>query len=100
MPHTDDDINAIIDSAMKIHRDRGNADLSDDAKSEIRGWLRDNSDQKLASGLTKTQLETAIANAVGRAQRFQSHAPAGPIAGAPMKAALSAWHDNNGRDPG
>ena len=86
MAHTDDQINSIIDSAMKLHRERGNADLNDEARAEIHEWLR--SDKNVAAGRSDAQVATAIANAMGRAQRFRSPGPSGPIASGAVKQAL------------
>jgi hypothetical protein len=85
MGHSDDEIKAIIDSAMTLHRERGNVELSDEARAEIHGWLQD---EKISAGRTDAQLAKGIANALGRAQRFQSPGPGGSIPGEPLKQAL------------
>jgi hypothetical protein len=94
MAHTEEQINSIIDKAMKKHQERGNAKLSDDARAEITTWWRNNQkivDKHIADKWTEEDFANKLVDVVGRAQQFQSPGPAGTIGGGPMKAALAGW---------
>jgi hypothetical protein len=91
-------INSVIDAAMKIRRDRGNAELSDSAKAEIRSWLQANQDivsRKVADNWTDEDFATALAGIVGRAHRIQDSGIGDPIGGDSMKMALGQIGDSN-----
>jgi hypothetical protein len=95
MAHTQEQLDSIITSAMAIHRDRGNAELSDEAKSEIRKWWKDNSDKidrKMAAGCTHDDFSMQLANAISDAQRSQTPSPARTIGGGePMRTAMATF---------